>query len=297
MFRMPAYPRNLVHPDAPSWQDVVTQTERALACGALRSFDTTQSVIDDGGVRFLIRQAANLRRKEEAATLAARSASAWRDPFSPCEAALRVGDIGARHFLLLNKFNVLAHHLLIVTNDFETQESLIDESDFAALFACLARVEALGFYNGGTIAGSSQPHKHLQLVPLPLDGHVLPIEPCIEAARTDALFQAPQLAFRHAAAWLADDDPVRAHTVYLQLLKAIGVERVEIAGVARQSAPYNLLVTRRWMLAVPRSVPDVQGVAVNALGFAGSLFVRDDAQRRIVETLGPMQLLANATIS
>ncbi|MDR5818156.1 MULTISPECIES: phosphorylase [unclassified Caballeronia] len=294
---MPAYPRNLVHPDAPSWQDVVTQTERALACGALRSFDTTQSVIDDGGVRFLIRQAANLRRKEEAATLAARSASAWRDPFSPCEAALRVGDIGARHFLLLNKFNVLAHHLLIVTNDFETQESLIDESDFAALFACLARVEALGFYNGGTIAGSSQPHKHLQLVPLPLDGHVLPIEPCIEAARTDALFQAPQLAFRHAAAWLADDDPVRAHTVYLQLLKAIGVERVEIAGVARQSAPYNLLVTRRWMLAVPRSVPDVQGVAVNALGFAGSLFVRDDAQRRIVETLGPMQLLANATIS
>ncbi|MDR5825122.1 phosphorylase [Caballeronia sp. LZ043] len=294
---MPAYPRNLVHPDAPSWQDVVTQTERALACGALRSFDTTQSVIDDGGVRFLIRQAANLRRKEEAATLAARSASAWRDPFSPCEAALRVGDIGARHFLLLNKFNVLAHHLLIVTNDFETQESLIDESDFAALFACLARFEALGFYNGGTIAGSSQPHKHLQLVPLPLDGHVLPIEPCIEAARTDALFQAPQLAFRHAAAWLADDDPVRAHTVYLQLLKAIGVERVEIAGVARQSAPYNLLVTRRWMLAVPRSVPDVQGVAVNALGFAGSLFVRDDAQRRIVETLGPMQLLANATIS
>lgn len=300
MFRMPAYPRNLVHPDAPSWQDVVTQTERALACGALRSFDTTQSVIEDGGVRFLIRQAANLRRKEEAATLAARSTSAtsaWRDPFSPCEAALRVGDIGERHFLLLNKFNVLAHHLLIVTNDFEAQESLIDESDFAALFACLARFDALGFYNGGTIAGSSQPHKHLQLVPLPLDGHVLPVEPYIEAARTDALLQAPQLAFRHAAAWLADADPARAHTVYRQLLEAIGVERVEMAGVARQSAPYNLLVTRRWMLAVPRSVPDVQGVAVNALGFAGSLFVRDDAQRRIIETLGPMQLLANATIS
>lgn len=297
MFRMPAYPRNLAHPDAPSWQDVVTQTERALACGALRSFDTTQSVIDDGGVRFLIRQGANLRRKEEAATRAARSANAWRDPFSPCEAALRVGDIGARHFLLLNKFNVLAHHLLIVTNDFEAQESLIDTSDFAALFACLARFDALGFYNGGTIAGSSQPHKHLQLVPLPLDGHVLPVGPCIEAARTDALFQVPQLAFRHAAAWLADDDPARAHTVYLQLLKAVGVGRVELAGVARQSAPYNLLVTRRWMLAVPRSVPDVQGVAVNALGFAVSLFVRDDAQRRIVETLGPMQLLANATIS
>jgi len=51
------------------------------------------------------------------------------------------------------------------------------------------------------------------------------------------------------------------------------------------------------MLAVPRSVSHVEGVAVNALGFAGSLFVRDDAQRNVVETLGPMKLLADATIS
>ncbi|WP_250515349.1 DUF4922 domain-containing protein [Caballeronia sp. INDeC2] len=287
--------------NAPSWQDVVTQTQRALACGALRSFDTVQSVIEDGGVRFLLRQAANLARKEEASKLAAKAtaeaASAWRDPFSPCEEALRVGDIGERHFLLLNKFNVLAHHLLIVTTDFEPQESLIVEDDFAALFACLERFEGLGFYNGGTVAGSSQPHKHLQIVPLPLDGHTLPIEPFIEAAHTSGIFRAPQFAFAHAAAWLDNDDAGNAHATYLQLMNAIGVQPLDVAGVAHQSAPYNLLVTRRWMLAVPRSVSHVEGVAVNALGFAGSLFVRDDAQRRIVETLGPMKLLANAAIS
>ncbi|GJH11862.1 phosphorylase [Caballeronia novacaledonica] len=287
--------------NAPSWQDVVTQTQRALACGALRSFDTVQSVIEDGGVPFLVRQAANLARKEEASKLAAKAtadaASAWRDPFSPCEEALRVGDIGERHFLLLNKFNVLAHHLLIVTTDFEPQESLIGEDDFAALFACLERFDGLGFYNGGTIAGSSQPHKHLQIVPLPLDGHALPIEPFIDAARTSDIFRAPQLAFAHAAAWLDNDDPATAHAIYLQLLDAIGVQPLDVAGVAHQSAPYNLLVTRRWMLAVPRGVSHVEGVAVNALGFAGSLFVRDAAQRDVVETLGPMKLLANATIS
>ena len=291
----------MTHMNAPSWQDVVAQTERALACGALRSFDTVQSVIEDGGVRFLVRQAANLARKEEASKLAAKStadaASAWRDPFSPCEESLRVGDIGARHFLLLNKFNVLAHHLLIVTTAFEPQDSLIDEDDFAALFACLDRMDGLGFYNGGTIAGSSQPHKHLQIVPLPLDGHALPIEPCIEAARTSGVFRAPQLAFAHAAAWLGDNAAANAHATYLQLLHAIGVEPLDVAGVAHHSAPYNLLVTRRWMLAVPRGVSHVEGVAINALGFAGSLFVRDDAQRRVVETLGPMKLLASATIS
>ena len=287
--------------NAPSWQAVVTQTERALACGALRSFDTVQSVIEDSGVRFLVRQAANLARKEEASKLAAKStadaASAWRDPFSPCEEALRVGDIGERHFLLLNKFNVLAHHLLIVTTDFEPQESLIGQEDFAALFACLDRFDGLGFYNGGTVAGSSQPHKHLQIVPLPLDGHALPVEASIEAARTSGVFRAPPLAFTHAAAWLEDNSAANAHAIYLQLLNAIGVQPFDVAGVAHQSAPYNLLVTRRWMLAVPRGVSHVEGVAVNALGFAGSLFVRDDAQRGIVETLGPMQLLANAAIS
>ena len=287
--------------NAPSWKDVVTQTERALACGALRSFDTVQSVIEDGGVPFLVRQAANLARKEEASKLAAKSAadaaSAWRDPFSPCEEALRVGDIGERHFLLLNKFNVLAHHLLIVTKDFEPQESLVGEDDFAALFACLDRFDGLGFYNGGTVAGSSQPHKHLQIVPLPLDGHALPVEPFIEAAHTRGVFRAPQLAFAHAAAWLDDDAAANLHATYLRLMNAIGVQPFDVAGVAHQSAPYNLLVTRRWMLAVPRSVSHVEGVAVNALGFAGSLFVRDDAQRNVVETLGPMKLLADATIS
>ncbi|SAL30812.1 ATP adenylyltransferase [Caballeronia turbans] len=287
--------------NAPSWQDVVTQTERALACGALRSFDTVQSVIEDGGVPFLVRQAANLARKEEASKLAAKSAadaaSAWRDPFSPCEEALRVGDIGERHFLLLNKFNVLAHHLLIVTKDFEPQDSLVGEDDFAALFSCLDRFDGLGFYNGGTVAGSSQPHKHLQIVPLPLDGHALPVEPFIEAAHTRGVFRAPQLAFAHAAAWLDDDAAANLHATYLQLMNAIGVQPFDVAGVAHQSAPYNLLVTRRWMLAVPRSVSHVEGVAVNALGFAGSLFVRDDAQRNVVETLGPMKLLADATIS
>ncbi|KND54846.1 Ap4A phosphorylase II [Candidatus Paraburkholderia kirkii] len=280
---------------------MVTWTERALACGALRSFDTVQSVIEDGGVRFLVRQAANLERKEAASKLAEKSAadaaSAWRDPFSPCEESLRVGDIGARHFLLLNKFNVFAHHLLIVTTDFEPQESLIDEDDFAALFACLDRFDGLGFYNGGAVAGSSQPHKHLQMVPLPIDGHPLPVAPFIEAARTSGVFRAPQLAFAHAAAWLGDDDATHAHATYLRLLKAIGVQPLDIAGVAHQSAPYNLLVTRRWMLAVPRGVSHVEGVAVNALGFSGSLFVRDDAQRGVVAARGPMKLLADATIS
>ncbi len=280
---------NFSLPRAPAWQTVVNQTKHALACGAMKSFDTVQSVIEDHGVQFLVRQAANLARKEEASKLTAKSmadaSAAWRDPFSPCEEALRVGDIGKRHFLLLNKFNVLEHHLLVVTTDFEPQDSLIDAGDFAALFACLRQIDGLGFYNGGVVAGSSQPHKHLQLVPIEA-----PIETLVEAVRDNGVFRVPQFTFAHAAARLNDDalnDAPLVCDIYRRLLDAIGV--------ADHHVPYNLLVTRRWVLAMPRTQSHVEGVAVNALGFAGSLFVRDDAQHRVVQTLGPMELLTRAS--
>ena len=71
---------------------------------------------------------------------------------------------------------------------------------------------------------------------------------------------------------------------YRALLDAIGC--IPSTSGRRASAPYNLLVTRDWMLLVPRVVSQVEGVAVNALGFAGSLFVRDEAQMRTVERSG-----------
>jgi sulfate adenylyltransferase (ADP) / ATP adenylyltransferase len=277
---------------APSWDDVTRCTAQALACGALHSFDTVESVIEDIGMRFLVRQAAALARKE----VATRSTPS-RDPFSPCEAALRVGDIGSTHFLLLNKFNVLEHHMLIVTNEFEPQDSLIDEDDFRALLACFDRFDALGFYNGGAIAGSSQPHKHMQMVPLISGVHAFPVDTAVHAARRDGLFRVPQFGFPHAAVWLghtAPHDARRILDLYRRLLQAIGVTTRHIDGREHHASPYNLLVTRRWMLAVPRAASHVEGIAINALGFAGSLFVRDDAQRLIVQTVGPMALLARA---
>jgi sulfate adenylyltransferase (ADP) / ATP adenylyltransferase len=67
-------------------------------------------------------------------------------------------------------------------------------------------------------------------------------------------------------------------------------------GALRQSAPYNLLLTREWMLLVPRTRESVEGISMNALGFAGSLFVRDEAQMRVVLDRGPMALLRAVTL-
>ena len=78
-----------------------------------------------------------------------------------------VADISPTHVCLLNKFNVIDHHLLVVTRAFEEQDAAINAADFAALWVCMAEVDGLAFYNGGKLAGASQRHKHLQIAPLP----------------------------------------------------------------------------------------------------------------------------------
>lgn len=285
------------------WPAILRQTAHALACGALRPIATIRTTIEDAGVRFLIRQVSSLARKE--ADQQKRKARApdgsAANPFLPYDPNLFVGDIADTHVALLNKFNVIDHHLLIVTRRFELQEALLNFADFGALFTCMAQFDGLGFYNGGPAAGASQPHKHLQIVPLPLDeaSPLLPVEPLLVAARMDGTIgTVPGLTFAHAFARLEPLLATRplemarsAFDRYRALLDAAGLHAIDVNGEPRQPAPYNLLVTTRWMLLVPRSTERADGVPVNALGFAGSLFVRDEAQMETIRKLGPMSVL------
>ena len=113
----------------------------------------------------------------------------------------------------------------------------------------------------------------------------------------------PRLPFRHAYA----DLPARVWTrlelagelllgVYRDLCGAAGIEERRVRGKPRQSGPYNLLLTREWMLLVPRLREHYASISVNALGFAGSLFVKDNAQLKCVRNMGPMQLLREVTL-
>lgn len=292
--------------------------DRALAAGALQPVATTARLIADGGMRFVVRVAVGLEEKAAArarAAAAAATAAPPRNPFLPYEEALFVAALPPDHVLLFNKFNVIDRHLLIVTRAFEDQETLLTPADWAALWCCLDDVGGLGFYNGGQAAGASQPHKHLQLVPLPLaaEGPALPLAPLLaEALPAEGPGRIAAFAFRHALARLDSRlrgaaAAARAAACYRALLAEIGIggdatladaatdgaPGGSAAGApARQTAPYNLLVTREWMLIVARRQDALAGISVNALGFAGSLFVRNDADARRIETIGPLNLLA-----
>jgi ATP adenylyltransferase len=271
--------------------------QRALELGALQPIASRETRINDSGVTFLVRQVDSLARKavERPSEAAPQTATSPRpSPFLPPEPELTLGALSATHFAVLNKFNVLDSHLLMVTRQLEDQETLLTIADMEALARCLVELDGLAFYNGGRAAGASQTHKHLQLVPLPLepDHQGVPMEPLLQTRPGD---NATALPFDHAFAPLqADSDAAELHRVYLDLLRRIGIRPLPGQGKLWQSGPYNLLATRRWMLAVPRQTESVDGISMNALGFAGSLFVKDEAGLSTVRQRGPMALLCAA---
>ncbi|MCB9118299.1 MAG: DUF4922 domain-containing protein [Caldilinea sp.] len=279
------------HLPDPLPQQVRRVAARALATGALRPIPTTLHHVDDGGVRFVVRMLAGHNAKPQPGP--APVASAPHNPFLPYDPDLFVADLAPAHVCLLNKYPVVANHLLVVTRSYASQDELLDADDFAALAHCMAQVDGLAFYNGGRIAGASQHHKHLQVAPFPLDpeGADLPMEAVLGArAAAGRLVQAEALPFPHCLAWLPPDHPPDAAALaehYRAMLRAVGVWD----GGDTLPRPYNWLATRRWAMVVPRTAEKVGGMSVNALGFAGSLLVRDAAHLAWLRDFGPLAAL------
>lgn len=281
---------------------IAQRAAAALARGALRPIETRQEFIQQGAVRFLVRVLSSLAHKREAQ----RNRPVGANPFAPYEAELFVAELSATHVALLNKYPIIDHHLLIATRRFEDQETLLTAADFAAFHTCLRELEGLGFYNGGAIAGASERHKHLQIVPLPLAprGPTVPIAPLLEAvSATDRGVCVPGLDFRHAFLRL---DPALLASVdaggelemrYAALLEHAGVGFVERDGARWHSAPYNLLLTREWMLLVPRLHECFESISINALGFAGALLVRTEQELKHVRQVGPLAVLQQVAVS
>ncbi|MBE9178035.1 phosphorylase [Oculatella sp. LEGE 06141] len=298
---------NLLKPGA-LWPRVTQQTQHALACGALQSIATGYEFVEQNQVRFLVRILVNLLRKDEAEQKQKQASvqSGQRvNPFLPYDPNLFVAHLSPTHLCLLNKFNVVDHHLLIITRAFEEQANWLTLADFEALWVCMNEIDGLAFYNGGKLAGASQRHKHLQLVPLPLApaGGRIPIEPLFATATfQDSIGTVPELPFVHAIArlnpnWLASPQAAAKATLecYQALLQAVGLSFDSTD--PKQSAPYNWLATREWMFLVPRSQEAFDAIAVNSLGFAGALLVRNQEQLQRLKAHSPMTILQQVAIA
>lgn len=273
------------------WSTLLERARRARRRGALRPFATETRTLEEHGVAFQVHAVTSLAHRPRV--------SHRGDPFLPPDADLVVAGVDAEHLCVLNKYPVLDHHALVVTRRFEPQESVLTPGDFAAWWRCLLEYHALGFYNSGAIAGASQPHKHMQLVPLPLapGPYAVPFDAWLAGLAPDtALGRVPRAPFRHAFRWFgrhAGGASLRAradeaHRLYRLMLAEIGFD-------PDAPGPYNLLLTRRYLLLVPRLHDRYEAIAVNALGFAGSFFVPTPAALDVISRAGPVAVLRHVS--
>jgi ATP adenylyltransferase len=282
-------------------------TKAALTSGALQPIATALTYIEAAGLVFPVRQVLDIKPRvtdKRSAPLRQPVAGQKTHPGSPFlnpEPQLRVAEISSTHVCLLNKFPVFDDHLLIATRQFEDQDASLNLNDFVALWTCLIGFPGLGFYNGGTVAGASQQHKHLQLVPLPLAprGDAIPMAPLLDCdSAAGVLGKCPSLPFAHVMSHLPGEfdacaDPISisraAETtweLYRQMLDHAGIDPdVEPLGA------YNLLITRQWILLVRRYRERFESISVNALGFAGHFLVRDASEFQLLRAAGPLRAL------
>ena len=289
------------------WTRILETTGNALNCGALKPIQTEGKVMADGGVDFQVRIVSNLARKEADKILLSENSNGKIEkpnPFLPYEKEMFVADVSNTHLCLLNKFNVIEHHLLMVTRAFEHQERLLTVLDFEAIWRCMTEFEGLAFYNGGKIAGASQDHKHLQLIPLPMgtSGRAIPMEGLFEQPmKTPGVV--PGIPFLHAFKRFSSmthlhDMAARAlHQMYRLMLQQVGMNPFTEREETLQSGPYNLLFTRDWMLLVPRSREFFESISVNALGFAGALLARTPEEMDFIQNKGGMCILKHTAVA
>ena len=278
------------------WGKITEQTEYALKCRALQSISTEYELIKQGEINFLVRIVTNLNRKDNAKKQQKKLGKDF-NPFLPYEKDLFVADISETHLCLLNKFNVVNHHLLIITRDFEEQETLLTLNDFAALWACLLQIDGLGFYNNGKIAGASQRHKHLQLVPFPLIAEIskTPIDPIIKKVNyQNNMGKLSCFDFPHSISKITLQDNQNILEIaqssletYYHLLNTL---KLYIEGQEKPK-PYNLLITKEWMMIIPRSHAKYESISINSLGFAGALLVKNEQQLNLLKQVKPLKIL------
>lgn len=298
-----------------TWMEAVDEcSASALASGDLQPVQVEQIELEEAGLRFSVRWVSSLAAKDavkdalkdvvkEASDDAAEVAipGGPRDPdFNPFlnpDPELTVGPLGESHVLILNKFPLCERHLVLARRNFEEQLLPLIRQDFAALATIIGEAGGTGLYNGGTAAGASQRHKHLQWVPASDDNASLGLFAAglpADASEQDVATH-PALTMKHCFVRVhcGIDVPVATAAQSLHAAFERGCDVLGLAlGTDGLLPPFNLLASDGWLLMLPRSQECFEGISISAVGFGGTLYTRTPEQIEIIRRVGPLQALA-----
>ncbi|ROS01568.1 ATP adenylyltransferase [Sinobacterium caligoides] len=258
---------------------------------ALKTIATAGAMAQSDGLPVLIRVCKQQRQRSSSTGVES------GNPFLPYDEGLCVGDISATHVCLLNKYNVMPRHVLMVAKHEEAQAMPLTPADFHAFCFTIGALGGLGFYNSSAQAGASVNHKHLQLIASPLGDHgdfpflnILEKYGPVEGIDCVAELPFDNLVVRLPKMATVAERAKSAYQLYLRMVARLGL----ICDINGALPPYNLLINRDWLWLVPRTTAEVEGIGINALGYAGAILLTDRGQLQTLKRIGVSALLRQA---
>ncbi|CAM3566770.1 hypothetical protein [Parendozoicomonas haliclonae] len=269
------------------WSAVLDKSDLAVASGAVTRTDGEIHLCRDRGLPFYFKVISALCHKPHEANLD-KAVYQKLDPFLSADSDILVGYVGDHHQLLLSKFSVMEHHLVIAAKQFQPQGEPLSHEDFEILW-CLLRAEpGLAIYNGGLHAGCSQLHKHTQYIPTRSFASCLIDELLAREAIKDGQCSVlAGLPFEHLIAAFPPDTQVDA--VYGTYEEMLG--RLALFPDGQHDISHSTLLTDRWLLIVPRSQSSFDDVHINAFALAGYFFPKDVETMQLLMAAGCMNVL------
>ncbi|GAP88469.1 putative ap4a phosphorylase ii protein [Rosellinia necatrix] len=274
---------------------------KAQASGDLIYYPTQLAILTVGSFAFQLRYSPALAQKPKQprpVQLSAKPFNPFEDPSPP----LLVAQLPPSHRLVLNKFAIVPEHFILATREFKPQTDLLETDDLDAAYACVkayrnAGQELFVFFNSGNHSGASQPHRHLQLLPVEHMKHGLEN---IERGSEWAVLADKVCGKETALPFTVFTSPIDAdmkaeerHLAYLSLYqRAVRATMANAEAVAIEEGEaqisYNFAMTSTCMALCPRASDGVQikddnqneigYVALNGTVLAGTALVKNKAE-------------------
>ncbi|CCD25779.1 bifunctional AP-4-A phosphorylase/ADP sulfurylase NDAI_0F04610 [Naumovozyma dairenensis CBS 421] len=289
--------------------------EKAIQSGTLKLAETTSKKIKDlkSGIQCLVTLAPNLKKKQSNDSTEKDDSI---DPFiNPNPDVVISDDLNndGDYQLLLNKFPIIPEHSILTTKEFQSQTSALTPKDLLTTYQLLCKLDAddedeeeftsrhLAFYNSGAHSGSSQDHKHLQIVELP--SKLIPFQQSLCNGKEHFLptfnsepLQDDKISFAHFVLPL----PESSEDVNEDLLAMCYISLLQRTLTFFQdwtnerpnlSKSYNVLLTKNWICLIPRSNATAEikqtpedseeidlKLSINSLGYVGMILTKDEKE-------------------
>lgn len=221
---------------------------------------------------------------------------------------------------MLNKFPIIPQHFIIATKSNKSQTHSLEEDDLSATYACLKAWQEVegrrlfAFFNSGEHSGASQPHRHLQFLPvectkadLPSDGWDLLLDTILNSSEQSpsGLVECAGIPFTHfAKRFPVDPTPTQLLEIYQDLYHSAHVavrkhieanpEVLQFHSTEGGSLPisYNLAITTDGMAIMPRrseggvlqldNGTEVGYVMLNGTALGGTLMVKHEEEWNVL---------------